>query len=309
MKTTSLPRPSVPPALVLLIGLTAMSAASIFVRQARSAGAPSLIVAAYRLTFAALLLAPYTLIRHRSDLAHLSRRDWLAALASGAFLGLHFAAWIASLDYTTVAASIVLVTTSSLWVALAAAAFLREPLTRPVAMGLVLALVGGVIIASDASGCAEGSTCGEPLLGDALALSGAFAIAVYFLIGRRLRRSLSLVPYVFVVYGASAMTLLIAAVLAGVSLTGQTAPYSLGALGWIALLAIGPQLMGHSSLNYALRYLPTTFVAIATLGEPIGSTLLAFIVLREQPSLATWIGGALILTGIAAASQRADGTW
>ncbi|HJW84161.1 MAG TPA: DMT family transporter, partial [Anaerolineae bacterium] len=275
----------------------------IFVRQARSAGAPSLIIAAYRLTFAAALLAPYTLMRHRSDLARLSRRAWRAALVSGAFLGLHFAAWIASLDFTTIAASIVLVTTSPLWVALAAAVFLREPLTRPVVIGLALALAGGLIITADASGCVEGSLCNEPLLGDALALAGAIAIAVYFLLGRRLRRSLPLAPYVFLVYSTSAVTLLIAAMVAGLSFTGQPAPYSAGALGWIALLAIGPQLIGHSSLNYALKYLPTPFVAMATLGEPIGSTILAFVVLHEQPSLATWIGGALILAGIAAASH------
>ena len=101
----------------------------------------------------------------------------------------------------------------------------------------------------------------------------------------------------------SAIPRLIAALVAGLSLIGQPAPYSAGALGWIALLAIGPQLIGHSSLNYALKYLPTTFVAMATLGEPIGSTVLAFVVLHEQPSLATWIGGALILAGIAAASH------
>ena len=303
MTTTSSPRPIISPALVLLLGLTAMSAASIFVRQARSAGAPSLIIAAYRLTLAAALLAPYTLVRHRSDLARLSRRDWSAALVAGVFLGLHFAAWIASLDFTTIAASIVLVTTSPLWVALAAAVFLREPLTRPVVIGLALALAGGLMITGAASECAEGSLCNAPLLGDALALAGAIAIAVYFLIGRRLRRSLPLAPYVFLVYGMSAATLLIAVAVAGLSFTGQPVSYSADALGWIALLAIGPQLIGHSSLNYALKYLPTTFVAVATLGEPIGSTILAFVVLHEQPSLATWIGGALILAGIAAASH------
>ena len=303
-KTISSSRPIIPPALALLVGLAAMSAASIFVRQARSAGAPSLIIAAHRLTFAALLLAPYALIRHRRDLSRLNRRDWLTALASGIFLGLHFAAWIASLDFTTVAASIVLVTTSPLWVALASALFLRERLSRSVVVGLTLALLGGTLIASDGSGCAEGSVCSQPLLGNALALAGAMAIAIYFLIGRRLRRSLSLAPYIFIVYGASAVTLLVLSLCAGVSLTGWPAPYSMEALGWIMLLAIGPQLMGHSSLNYALRYLPTTFVAIVTLGEPIGSTVLAFIILREQPSFATLIGGTLILTGIAFAARQ-----
>jgi drug/metabolite transporter (DMT)-like permease len=297
-------RAAISPALALFIGLLAMSTSAISVRFARSAGAPALIIAAYRLTFAALLLAPYTLARHYPELARLTRRDWAAALASGALLGAHFATWISSLDYTTVAASVVLVSTSPLWVALASRLFLGERLSRSVLTGLPLALAGGVIIALDSTGCVEGAACDRPLLGDALALSGAIAIAIYFLIGRRLRRSLSLTPYIFVVYSASAVTLLIVAVLAGVSLTGQPTPYSIEALAWVALLAIGPQLIGHSSLNYALRYLPTTFIAIVTLGEPIGSTLLAFILLGEQPAVATWIGGALILIGIVIASRN-----
>jgi len=283
-----------------------MSASAILIRLARSASAPALIIAAYRLSFASLLLLPYALIRHRADLVRLGRRDWLAALTSGAFLGLHFATWISSLDYTTIAASVVLVTTAPLWVALAARLFLGEQLGRPVVIGLMLALTGGVIIATDGSGCLAGSACDRPLLGDLLALAGAIAYSGYLLLGRRLRASLSLAPYVFVVYTTSAVILLATALLSGLSLTGQPRPYSIAALVWIALLAIGPQLIGHSSINYALRYLPPTFIAIVTLGEPIGSSALAFVVLHELPAVATWIGGALILIGIVIAGRRSN---
>jgi len=283
-----------------------MSASAILIRLARSASAPALIIAAYRLSFAALLLLPYVLIRHRADLVRLGGRDWLAALASGAFLGLHFATWISSLDYTTIAASVVLVTTAPLWVALASRLFLGEQLGRPVVIGLMLALTGGAIIAADGSGCLAGSACDRPLLGDLLALVGAIAYSGYLLLGRRLRASLSLAPYVFVVYSTGAVVLLVITALSGVSLTGQPAPYPVEALAWIALLAIGPQLIGHSSINYALRYLPPTFIAIVTLGEPIGSSALAFVALHELPAVATWIGGALILIGIVIAGRRSN---
>jgi drug/metabolite transporter (DMT)-like permease len=243
------------------------------------------------------------LLRHRLDLAHLAWRDWLAAIASGAFLGLHFATWISSLDYTTVAASVVLVSTSPLWVALASRLFLGEPLTRSIVTGLLLALAGGTIIAAGGSACAAGSICDQPLLGDFLALAGAVTVAGYLILGRRLRASLALAPYVFVVYATSAVMLLGITVLGGVSLTGQPTPYPIEALAWIALLAIGPQLIGHSSYNYALKYLPPTYVALVTLGEPIGSSLLAFIWLNEIPAPATWLGGALILVGIVVASR------
>lgn len=294
---------------VLLLGILAVSTASIFIRYAQR-DAPSLTIAAGRLVLATLALAPLALTRHRSTLARLSARGLLLALVAGAFLALHFAVWIASLERTTVASSVVLVTTTPLWVALLAPLLLREPLTRTAAVGILLALAGGVIVGlSDAGGgqAARGIEAvaaagrGGALLGDLMALSGAWMMSGYLLVGRRLRTELALVPYVFVVYGMAAIVLVVVMAASGQSFSGLAPRTWL----WLALLALVPQLLGHTSFNWALRYLPASFVAIALLGEPVGSTALAWALLHEIPTPFTLGGAALILTGIAVAARAA----
>jgi drug/metabolite transporter (DMT)-like permease len=283
-------KPLIAPSIVLVIGIVAVSAASILIRYAQTE-APSLVIAAYRLTLASLILAPLAWQRHRAELRRLEPVDWRWAIISGVFLAFHFATWITSLEYTSVASSVVLVSTSPLWVALAAWLFLRERLTRPVVIGLIVAVVGGVIVSLSDTRQSAGSA---PLLGNALALAGALTVTGYLLIGRRLRRKLALAPYVAMVYGTAALVLLLMAVVARQPLTGYRPVIYL----WFLLLALVPQLIGHSSFNWALAYLPATFVAIATLGEPIGSTLLAYLLLGEIPTLLKVFGAALILTGI-----------
>lgn len=294
---------------VLLLGILAVSTASIFIRYAQR-DAPSLTIAAGRLVLATLALAPLALTRHRSTLARLRARELLLALLAGAFLALHFAVWIASLERTTVASSVVLVTTTPLWVALLAPLLLREPLTRTAAVGILLALAGGVIVGlSDAGGrqAARGieavaaASRGGALLGDLMALSGAWMMTGYLLVGRRLRSGLALVPYVFVVYGMAAIVLVVMMAASGQSFSGLAPRTWI----WLALLALVPQLLGHSSFNWALRYLPASFVAIALLGEPVGSTALAWALLREIPPPLTLGGAALVLTGIAVAARAA----
>ncbi len=284
-------KPLVAPAVVLVVGILAVSSASVFIRYAQDEGAPSLVIAAGRLTIASLILAPLAWARHCNELRRLGLADWRWALASGVFLALHFATWITSLEYTTVASSVVLVSTSPLWVALAAWLFLRERLTGQVIAGLIVAVMGGIVVSLSDSGQDAGSA---PLLGNALALAGALAVAGYWLIGRLLRARLSLVPYVAVVYGTAAIVLLMMAVLAHQSLAG----YRPAVYGWFLLLALGPQLLGHSSFNWALAHLPAVFVAVATLGEPIGSTVLAYLFLGEAPTPWKLVGAALILIGI-----------
>jgi drug/metabolite transporter (DMT)-like permease len=219
------------------------------------------------------------------------------ALASGAFLAVHFGTWITSLEYTSVASSVVLVSTSPLWVALAARVFLGEPLTLRLLAGLSLAMGGGAVISLAEAPSAISS---RPLLGNALALAGALAVSGYWLIGRQLRRRLSLVPYVTLVYGSAALVLLAAALLFHQPLTGfKPATY-----GWFLLLALLPQLLGHSSFNWALRHLPVAYVAIATLGEPVGAAFLAYLALGEIPSPLKVGAGVLILAGIYLALGR-----
>ena len=291
----------------ILGAILAVSTASIFIRFAQRE-APSLVIAAFRLTFASLILAPIALTRRRAELRRLTRRELLLALLSGVFLALHFATWITSLEYTTVASSVVLVSTTPLWVALLSPLVLRERLTRAVLVGMLLALTGGVVIAlSDACVWQNGLSCpslaefvqGGAFFGNFLALAGAWMVAGYLLIGRRLRANMSLVPYIFVVYSIAAVALIVIMFAAGETPLG----YPPMTYVWMLLLALVPQLIGHSTYNWALRYMPAALVAVTTLGEPIGSTVLAYFILREAP---TWIklgGATMILAGIWLASK------
>jgi drug/metabolite transporter (DMT)-like permease len=201
------------------------------------------------------------------------------------------------LAYTSVASSVALVSTSPLWVAVIARFAWREPVTPSVWLGLALALSGTIAISLAE---VRAAVSPMPLLGNALALAGALAVSAYWLIGRRLRRRLQLVPYVTLVYGAAALFLLAAALLSRQRLGGFKAT----TYGWFLLLALLPQLLGHSSFNWALGHLPASYVAIATLGEPIGAAFLATIFLGEVPSPPKIAAAALILLGILLALRR-----
>nr|HID14465.1 DMT family transporter [Anaerolineae bacterium] len=275
------------------LGVITVSTAAILIRLAQIE-AHSLVIAAWRLTLATLILAPIVLGTHRSELRALTRHEWVSALVSGLLLALHFATWITSLALISVAASVLLVTTNPIFVGLASHLLLRERLSRDMVVALLVTTAGGVLIGLGDLG--EGT---HRLWGDVLALVGAMAGAGYFLIGRRLRARLSLLAYVFPVYGTAALTLMTIMLLSGLPPIPQH-PQTWASL---LLLALGPQILGHSSLNWALRYLSATYVTVAILGEPIGSTLLAWWLLREQPSLWAVAGGGLILVGIAIASH------
>ncbi len=290
------------PLAVLTIGVLAVSTASIFIRYAQR-DAPSLVIAAWRLTIAAAVLVAPVLGKHRAELRALSRRDVVLALISGTFLAVHFATWISSLAYTTVASSVVLVTTTPLWVGLLSPLVLGESLTMPVIVGMLATLVGGSLIG--VGDACSGLTCdwgaafaGGALWGDFLALAGAWAAAGYFLIGRRLRAKTSLLVYIGLTYGMAAVVLDVLLAFSGKPAFG----YRPMTYVWFILLALVPQLVGHTSFNWALGYLSAVFVAITLLGEPVGSTLLAYIFLHEVPSALTLIGAILILGGIAVAS-------
>ncbi len=295
-------RPIINPYLALGIAVLSVSTASIFIRYAQQE-APSLVIAAYRLTLAVLILAPLALTRYRAELRSLSRRRLGFALLSGLFLALHFATWITSLEYTTVASSVVLVTTTPLWVALIAPFALKESISRSILIGMGLALLGGLIVGlNDACAWQGGLVCpslnemlrGKAFFGDLLALAGAVMAALYLVIGRRLRERLSLVSYIFVVYGMAAVALLVMALFARQPLLG----YPASTYGWLLLLALIPQLFGHSTYNWSLRYVSTAIVSITLLGEPIGSTILALILLHEAPTSLKIFGAILILAGI-----------
>jgi len=293
VKGSTAVRPPLPPHLGLLVGVLAASTASTFIRLAQDAIHP-LAVAAWRLTLASFILAPFAIATRRDELRSLNRGEWLLALGAGGLLAIHFATWITSLVLTSVAASVVLVSTHPLFVGVISHLFLQERLDRSTAVGLGIALVGSTII-----GLGDVGGGGHRLVGDLLALVGGLSVAGYFLIGRRLRRRLSLLGYVFPVYATAAVILMVVAALAQVPLGGYPADAWL----WLLLLALVPQIVGHSSLNWALRHLTATYVTLSVLGEPIGSTLLAWVVLSEPPTLAVVIGGGLVLAGIVIAGR------
>jgi drug/metabolite transporter (DMT)-like permease len=297
-----------PPWLILTFGIVTISTGSILVRYAQ-VEVPSLAVAAMRLSIATIILAPIAIIQRRAELATLRRDELILALASGFFLALHFGTWITSLEYTTVASSVVLVTTTPLWVALLAPLILKEPLTKVMMAGLCLALLGSILVglSDTCEWTTWGLICpstselirGRVFIGNMLALAGAVMACAYVLIGRRLRGRLSLLSYIFVVYSAAAIILLVLMFASNQSFLG----YSPLAYLWLVLLAVVPQLLGHSSFNWALGYVSAALVSITLLGEPIGSTLLAYFLLDEIPGVTKIIGAILIFIGILLASR------
>jgi drug/metabolite transporter (DMT)-like permease len=301
-------RPPISPLLVIFLGILAVSTSSIFIRFAQQ-NASSLIIAAYRLTLATIILIPAAMGPGKTDFRKLGKRQVGLAILSGVFLALHFATWISSLAYTTVASSVVLVDTSPLWVALLAPILLKEKISRMVLIGLVVTLIGGFFIGlSDICRITgTGITCpslssivdGKFFLGDGLALLGALFAAGYLMIGRELRPKMTLVSYTFLVYGIAALVLI------GIVGAARLKPFGYPPTTyiWFLALAIIPQLIGHSSFNWSLRYLSAAFVSITILGESIGSTVLALLILGEIPPLIKIVGAVLILAGIVLASK------
>ncbi|MGZ4124811.1 MAG: DMT family transporter [Actinomycetota bacterium] len=270
---------------LLAIGVVAVAFSSILIRLA---DAPALSIAFYRNAIAAVVVVPLALARHRDELRALTRRQWAVAVLAGAFLAVHFALWVPSLEYTSVAASTVLVTTQPVWVALIGRA-LGESVSRRGLLGIGLSLVGAVVISGGDLGLSR-----RAAFGDVLALLGAVTAAAYFLSGRSVRRRLSLVPYVAIAYATCAMLLAIVVGVSGERFTGFSAE------AWLlfALMALIPQFLGHTVFNYLLAEVEASVVAIAVTGEPIGATLLALAFFGEVPRWTAFAGGALILAGI-----------
>jgi drug/metabolite transporter (DMT)-like permease len=277
---------------ILAIGVISVSFSAILIRFA---GAPPLVVGAYRLCIAFLILLPLAWTRSRGELRRLSRKEILMALLSGVFLALHFGLWIASLSYTSVATSVVLVTINPIFLAIASHLFFGEQLRRQTFIGVIICFVGGILIVYG-----NWRLGINPFLGGLLALLGAIAAAGYLLIGRRLRQNIGLLSYTCIAYGSAGLLLLLTALILDNPLSG----YSTKTYVMLVLLALVPQLLGHSSLNWSLRFISATSVAIAILGEPIGATVWALLLLDEVPTPMEIIGGVLILAGIFVALRK-----
>lgn len=245
------------------------------------------------MVLAALLLGPWAIARSIPEWRTMSLRELLLLLLSGLALAAHFAAWITSLSLTTVSSSVILVTINPIFVGLASHFILREPVSWRKALAIGLALTGTVIVA-----LGDFSLSGKALLGDLLAIAGALAVSCYLLLGRLLRRRLSTLAYVWPCYSIAGSVLLLICLLTAQPLFG----YSFNTYLLLVLLAVVPQIIGHSAFNWALAYFTPVFVTVAILGEPIGASVLAFFILREIPPTINLLGAAFTLAGIILAS-------
>ncbi len=274
------------PYIILFVGVLSVSFAAIFIRLA---DAPPLVIATYRLGIASLVLLPFVLIRSKKAFNKLSRGDVFLMLLSSLFIALHFALWITSLSYTSIASSVILVTSNPLFIAIISYFLWGERLNKSMILGIIVALIGAIFITRGGLTAGPGT-----LLGNVLALLAAVAMSAYLVIGRQLRMRVDIGSYLAFIYTCAAVILLVATLVAGHSLIG----YSSTTYIMLILLAVVPQLIGHSSLNVAVRLLPATFVAVAILGEPVGATILGYFIIGEMPTLVEIGGGLLILGGI-----------
>ena len=268
--------------IVLAVAVVAISWSAILVRMA---AAPALAIAFYRMLFSTAALTPVGLCTHRP----VSRRDLGLAALAGILLGLHFAAWISSLDYTTVASSVMLVTTQPLFTAILGPFVLRERVGIRGAGAILLSLAGIALIAGS-----DFRIGGDALLGDGLAVVGAMTASIYFMLGRALRHRLRLSQYLLLVNGAATLVLLLFVLLYRVPLHGFPPLTWL----WFVLLAAGPNLTGHGLLNWSVRRLPAFPVNMAVLGEPVLATLYAAFLFGERPVFLFYPGAGLILAGL-----------
>jgi drug/metabolite transporter (DMT)-like permease len=285
---------------VLALSLLGISFAGPLVRLS---SADPVAIAVWRLGFSLLIVAAFLVATGEwRDWKRITSRELALAGAGGVSLALHFWAWNASIHLTTIAASVTLVNLQPAVVATISAVALREAPTRRQVAGIAIAILGAVVVAAPdlKGGMALGGN--DPLLGNLLAASAAVTAAIYYTIGRSLRRSLGIWSYVGIVYTTAFVTLSLIAVSRGVSL----APQPPREIAIFAGLALGPMLIGHTGMNWALKFLPAYVVNLTVLGEPIGATLLGAIIpsIRQIPTVSTLVGSAIMLGGVIIAAGR-----
>ncbi len=287
--------------IILVLGVLAVSAAAVLIRLAiaaagiRSVGF-SLFVAATRLLIASVIFLPaWGRVRSQT----ISPQAWGFAVAAGVALALHFATWITSLAFTTIAASTTLVTTNPVWVALLSWFWLKEKPSKLTMVGIALALAGGITIAFGDTKTSEAAS--NPLLGDFLALLGSWCASSYLLLGGEAqKRGLDTSSYVVIAYTAAAIVLLPLPLLFGTGYTG----YPWAVYGYIALMALLSQVIGHTTLNWAVQWVSPTLVTLAILFEPISSSILGYLIFAEVPQNSVLVGAVIVLVGVAIAVRE-----
>ncbi|MFL6239553.1 MAG: DMT family transporter [Actinomycetes bacterium] len=278
-----------PPALDIALLVLAVSAVSTSGPLIAAAAAPALAIAFWRNAMASGVLVPIALVRKRSELRHMSARDRRLAIVAGGFLAAHFATWVPSLRYTSVASATALVATQPIWNALIARG-MGHHVPRRAWLGIGISVAGAVALTG-----ADFSVSSRALTGDVLAIAGAILAALYVAVGGEVRRNVSTTSYTTICYSTAALLLLLVCVVGRLHLTGYSSKT------WLQLVAltIGPQLLGHSVINRVLRTTPATVVSLAILFEVPGAALIAWVALHQHPPAAILPGVALLLIGLA----------
>ncbi|MCK4427997.1 MAG: DMT family transporter [candidate division Zixibacteria bacterium] len=272
--------------LLIFIAVVAVSWAAIFIKLT---GAPPLATAFYRMSFATFFILPLALKKSLPEILKIRGKILIVTLFSGIFLGFHFATWITSLEYTSIPNSVVLVTTQPIFVAVLSHFLLKEKINLTILFAILLALSGSFIISGGDFRVGKAN-----FFGDILALIGAVMAAAYLLCGRVVRQKLSLITYIFMVYFISALVLGVLCIIWGTPLY----PYPSKTFLWFILLGLIPTVIGHTLYNWALKYLKAYLVGISILGEPVGATILAYLIFKQIPPTLTYLGAAAIFTGI-----------
>ncbi|MFC7322049.1 DMT family transporter [Halobacillus campisalis] len=280
-------KPPFNPYILLMVGVISISTSAIFVKLAGDA--PASIIAFYRLLLAIIIMAPYVFLKHSDDLFSISKKDGTLAAVSGVFLAFHFILWFESLNYTSVASSVVLVSMQPIFAFIGTYLFFKERFSAGAVLSMLIAITGSVIIS-----WGDFQISGLAFLGDILALLGAIMVTGYFLVGQNLRKRLSLTSYTFVVYSAATLTLLIYNLGLNVPFGGYNSSQ------WLIFLclAIVPTFLGHSLFNWSLRWMSASKISMSILLEPIGASILAFFLLNEAVSWSQWLGGSIVIFGL-----------
>ncbi len=270
---------------ILPICIIAVSFGSIFIRLSN---AHPISIAFHRLLFSTLILSLF-IPKYAPEIKNISKKRWLALLSTGLLLSIHFAAWVSSLSYTSVASSVVLVTAHPLVVAWISHWYLGEKTSKKAYLAIILALVGIIIMTSSNYRISEAA-----LFGDILAIIGMLGVAGYIIRGREIRREMSVIPYAFLVYLFTTIFLGLFSI--GFSTTFRIYPRREYIL--FILMAIIPHTLGHTLYNWALKYIKARIVSVSLLGEPVGASILAFFILNEVPPFLTLVGAAITLSAI-----------
>ncbi len=279
-------QPTIHPYIPIIIGVISVAMSAIFVKLATAEAG---VIAFYRMLFSVLIMFPLFYMKYRHEVKDLTKKDWIYSTIAGVFLALHFIFWFESLNYTSVASSTVLVTLQPIFAFIGTYLFFKEKISWQALLSAMVAISGSIIIS-----WGDFQIGGTAFYGDMLALLGCAFITTYLLFGQDVRQRLSLITYTFIVYSISTVALFFYVLIKGESF----GPHPAMDWVWFLLLAIIPNLFGHTLFNWSLRWVSTNVISIAILFEPVGAAIMAYYIFNETLSMTQIIGGSIVIIGI-----------